>query len=80
MERASQIRATSKDCQWLRRNPDLHSELLDLQRELKKTAARVTGADDPATYLMEAQAVGNRLRELFHTADDSEGAQPLLKA
>jgi hypothetical protein len=67
---ASQIlsgltRAASKDCDWLQRNPELHAEILGLQRDLRTTAATVTGDNDLTAHLIEAQAVGTRLNELF---------------
>ncbi|PTT62359.1 hypothetical protein DBR22_17505 [Arthrobacter sp. HMWF013] len=70
MERASQIlsglsRVASKNCNWLRSNSELHSELLDLQNELREAAARVTGNTDMGSHLVEAQIVGNQLGELF---------------
>lgn len=62
--RASQIlsgltRVASKDCEWLQRNADLHSEILDLQSELRKFATGVIGNSDLGAHLLEAQAAGS---------------------
>jgi hypothetical protein len=70
LDRASQIlsglsRAASKDCDWLRSNHELHSEILELQNVLRAAAARVTGNTDMGTHLEEARTVGNQLCELF---------------
>jgi hypothetical protein len=75
--RASQIlsgltRVASKDCDWLQRNPDLHAEILDLQSDMRRSAAQVTGENDLGAYLIEAQAVGTRLGELFHVEEKPE--------
>ena len=70
INRAAQVmsgltRAASKDCSWLRTNPDLHAEILELQNDLRDYAASVLGSGDMSLHLMEAHAVGNQLRELF---------------
>ena len=53
IERASLIlsgltRAASKNGGWVRRNPDLHSEILDLQSELRDVGH--LGWDYPTSY------------------------------
>lgn len=70
LDRASQIlsgltQLASKDCEWLQRNADLHSEMLDLQSELRKFATGVIDNNDLGAHLLEAQAAGTRLSKLF---------------
>lgn len=65
LDRASQIlsgltRVASKDCEWLQRNADLHSK-----SELRKFATGVIDNSDLGVHLLEAQAAGTRLSELF---------------
>jgi hypothetical protein len=81
IDRASQIlsgltRVASKDCEWVQRNANLHSEILNLQSELRKFATEVTGEADLGAHLLEAQAAGTRLSELFKAEHVLERAQP----
>lgn len=80
MQRASQIltglaRLASRDCSWLRDNPDLHAELLALQDELRETAAEVTGDTDLGLHLMEAHIVGTQLGTLFQETKQQNVAE-----
>lgn len=84
INRASQIlsglsRAASKDCAWVRSSSDLHSEILDLQNELREAAAKVTGDNDIGLHFMQAQAVGVEISELFHAEEKLERVQSAAK-
>lgn len=77
IDRASQIlsglaRVASRDCTWLRRNPELHAEILDLQQHLREAAARVTGTEDLGAHFEEAQSVGILLTGLFQPEASAE--------
>ncbi|MGY4544156.1 hypothetical protein ACVWY0_004099 [Arthrobacter sp. UYNi723] len=85
IDRASQIlaglsRAASRDCSWVRSSSDLHLEILELQSELRETAARVTGDNDLGVHFMQAQAVGTQISGLFQANEKLERVQAALKA
>lgn len=85
INRASQIlsglsRVASKDCSWVRNSSELHSEILNLQNELREAAAAVTGDHDLSLHLIQAHAAGIEISELFHAEDRLERLQPTLGA
>lgn len=85
INRASQIlsglsRAASKDCSWVRNSSELHSEILDLQNDLREAAAPVTGDHDLGLHLLQAQAAGIEISALFQAEDRFKPLQPTLGA
>jgi hypothetical protein len=85
INRASQIlsglsRAASKDCSWVRNSFELHSEILDLQNDLREAAAAVTGDHDLSLHLMQAHAAGTEISGLFHPNDRPEHLQSTVGA